>query len=42
MQYQKLDVKSSSDDMFGVAKVFFKLGKYQQAFKSICIFKIKL
>jgi hypothetical protein len=35
IQYQKLDVKGYIDDIFALAKLFYKLGKYQQAYKSI-------
>ena len=34
IQYKKIDIKNSIEDMFALAKVFFKLGKYQQCFKS--------
>ena len=34
IQYKKIDAKNSIEDMFALAKVFFKLGKYQQCFKS--------
>ena len=37
IQYQKLDVKGYIDDIFALAKVFFKLGKCQPAYKSIAI-----
>jgi superkiller protein 3 len=33
IQYKKIDVKNSIEDMFALAKVFFKLAKYQQCFK---------
>ncbi len=33
-QYQKISSKTKINDLFAVAKVFFKVGKYQQAYKS--------
>lgn len=34
LQYKKIDVKNSVEDMFALAKVFYQLGKYQQCSKS--------
>lgn len=34
IQYKIIDVKNSFEDLFALARVFYKLGKYQQCSKS--------
>jgi hypothetical protein len=33
LQYKKIDVKNSIEDIFAIAKVFYKLAKYPQCVK---------
>jgi hypothetical protein len=35
IQYKNIDIKNSLEDMFGVAKIFYKLAKYQQCCKGL-------
>jgi tetratricopeptide (TPR) repeat protein len=34
VEYKKIDFKANIEDTFALAKIFYKVGKYQQAFMS--------
>lgn len=34
IEYKKIDYKATIEDTFALAKIFYKVGKYQQAFMS--------
>ena len=42
IQFKKIDVQSSIEDIFGLARVFYKLEKYQQCTKSKYIWNLNL